>query len=262
MLESINKLDFSSIASSDNILAIIAFLIFMIVLFIIFLRVSVTLISYLFSLNGHVKLLNGTSSGQTSQEITQDPAMNNSKTVQRSFNKNGGIEFTWSVWLFVNSISTQEYQCVFVKGLKPTSGSISQVNCPGVYITNLGNVCIVVNTFSQQNVLINIPDIPLDNWFQLTITCEDKLINIYVNGLLIQSQQLISPVYQNYADVLICPNSGFDGFISNLWYWNRALSVIDIQRQFTNGPNTSTSSQINYKVRPGPNYLSLNYYIQ
>jgi hypothetical protein len=256
--------DFSTIASSDNILAIIVFLIFMIVLFIILLRVIVLLVSYIFSLNGHVKLLKGMQVGSTPVTITQDPSIKTSVTIQRSFNQKDGIEFTWSFWLFLTSIKSDQYQCIFTKGTQPQPMQIATVNCPGVYITNLGNLCVVVNTFAVPNVIIDIPDIPLENWFQIAITCQGRLINIYINGVIIQSKELVSPVYQNYGDVYIAPNDGFDGSVSNLWYWNKALTILEIQREYSRGPSTYTASMQleKYKVAPGPNYLSINYYVQ
>ena len=198
----------------------------MVVLFIVFLRISTAILSYLFSLNGHVKLLNGMVSSSSQLVIPQDPSVSNSILVNRSINKNGGIEFTWSLWCFIE-------------------------------------LYIVVNTFAEIMKTITVPNIPLSNWVQIVITCENNTINIYINGILIKSIILMSVINQNYGDVIIGSNGGYDGLISNLWYWNRTLSVLEIQNLFTMGPNTRTVDNMNdYKNKPGSNYLALSYYMQ
>jgi hypothetical protein len=54
-------------------------------------------------------------------------------------------------------------------------------------------------------------------------------------------------------------NGGFDGFISNLWYYNYSLGTAAIQNLVKGGPNTKMtgSSSMNMK---NPNYLSLRWY--
>lgn len=258
-------LDFSSLASSNNILSIIIFLIFMIVVFIVFLRIGSALLSYLFSLNGHAKLVNGMISANKQVVISQDPSIDGSILVERSSNQKGGIEFTWSVWCFFDVVrTTKMYNNIFVKGTNDFSDSgISKVNCPGVYISNIGELCIVVNTFTEINKIITIPNIPLSNWVQIVITCQDKTMNIYLNGILIKSVILLNVVNQNYGDVYVGSNNGFSGLISNLWYWNKSLSVLEVQKLYSVGPSTRSKDGINdYKNIPKSNYLSLSYYMQ
>jgi len=261
-------LDFSFLASSNNIISIIIFLIFMIVLFIVFLRISSVLLNYLFSLNGHVKLLNGLVSGNSLMSITQDPSLPGSKLVDRSVNKNGGIEFTWSVWCFFDNTTAGEnlFKNIFTKGTGKfdTSSGLTTVNCPGLYISQTGELTFVINTFTEVNKMITIPNIPLSNWIQIVITCENNVINIYMNGILIKNVILASVVNQNYGDVYIGSLDGFKGYISNLWYWNRTLSVLEIQNLFILGPSlkSADANMNDYKNIPKSNYLALSYYMQ
>jgi len=259
-------IDFSSLASSDNVISIIIFLIFMIVLFIVFLRVGTAFLSYLFSLNGHVKLINGLVTSNRQTVISQDPSMSGSVLVERSSNQKGGIEFTWSVWCFFDTVTTSQlYNNIFTKGTNDFDESgLARVNCPGLYITNRGEICVVINTFTEINKMITIPNIPLSNWVQIVITCQDKTFNIYLNGILIKSVLLLGVVNQNYGDVYIGSNNGFTGYISNLWYWNKTLSALEIQKLYSSGPITrSTDANMNdYKNIPKSNYLALSYYMQ
>ena len=63
---------------------------------------------------------------------------------------------------------------------------------------------------------------------------------------------------QNYGNVYVGMNGGFSGNISNLWYYDYALGIAEIQRIVQKGPNTKLlSSSFSSK---NPNYLSLRWY--
>ena len=51
-------------------------------------------------------------------------------------------------------------------------------------------------------------------------------LDVYINGSIIKSHHLHGVPKQNYGDVYIAPNGGFAGYISNLWYYNYALSIL------------------------------------
>lgn len=46
---------------------------------------------------------------------------------------------------------------------------------------------------------------------------------------------------QNYNDVNVCQNGGFDGQLSNLQYYTHALSSPEINAQVVSGPNLKSS---------------------
>ena len=57
---------------------------------------------YLNSKNTTVKVVDGlVSLRSTSYEILQDPNNKTARTIYRSEDDNEGIEFTWSVWVFI-----------------------------------------------------------------------------------------------------------------------------------------------------------------
>ena len=67
---------------------------------------------------------------------------------------------------------------------------------------------------------------------------------------------------KNYYDVNIAQNGGFNGKISNLRYYDRALSAFEINSIVSTGPNTSTSSLALSNVNTSANYLSSLWYTQ
>ena len=107
---------------SNSAIARFSFLMLAIFIFVIILKICIKLVSY-FILNksGNVTLINGMIDGNEPYTFPQDPNNNsNAKTLAKSNNAETGVEFTWSVWLYVDSITSSStntvYKHVFSKG--------------------------------------------------------------------------------------------------------------------------------------------------
>ena len=61
------------------------------------------------------------------------------------------------------------------------------------------------------------------------------------------------------GDVYVGMNGGFDGNVSNLWYYNYGLSVSEIQNLVVNGPNTTMIGNTGMNLR-NPDYLSMRWF--
>ena len=96
----------------------------------------------------------------------------------------------------------------------------------------------MMNTFNVINEEILIPDIPLNKWVNVIIRCQNTTLDVYINGTIARSINLIGVPKQNYGDVYVAMNGGFNGNISNLWYYNYALGTSKIQDIASDGPNT------------------------
>jgi hypothetical protein len=201
-------------------------------------------------------LLSGTASGSSEVTIPQDPKNKSSVQVLRSSNGDTGIEFTWSVWLFLTNIdmnNNSNYRHIFNKGNKPTrldpSGIASVNNGPGLYAiidtsSNEATLRVVMNTVDFTNVHqhIDVKEVPLLKWFNCVIRLENKILDVYINGTISQRLILDDVPRQNYYDVNICSNGGFSGNIADLHYFNRALSVFEINNIVVWGRNTNASN--------------------
>jgi hypothetical protein len=194
----------------------------------------------------------------------QDPSNNGAVTIYRSVNANDGIEFTWSVWIFIDNLQNNSgiYKHIFSKGnsnLKE-NGLIYPNNAPGLYIAPHTNTLVVMmNTYHVINEEIIIPDIPLNKWVNVIIRCQNTTFDVYINGTISRSINLIGVPKQNYGDVYVAMNGGFDGYISNLWYYNYALGTSAIQRIVNNGPNTKMIGS-NGMSDKNYDYLSLRWF--
>ena len=120
------------------------------------------------------------------------------------------------------------------------NGLINPNNAPGLYIApNSNTLVVMMNTFNVINEEILIPDIPLNKWVNVIIRCENTTLDVYINGTITRSINLIGVPKQNYGDVYVAMNGGFSGNISNLWYYNYALGTSKIQDIASDGPNTT-----------------------
>jgi len=258
------KNGFAEFLESNSLVAKISFLLFVIFIFVIVLQFSISIMGWLFNTTDSPKLINGMVDASQMLVIPQDPSQTGAKTISRSVNATDGIEFTWSVWIFINDLGNPDnkYQHIFHKG----NDTIDNVglnypnNAPGLYISpNTNELTIIMNTFDVINEEITIPDIPLNKWVNVIIRCENTAINVYINGMVVKSINLLGVPKQNYGDVYVAMNGGFDGYISNLWYYNYSLGTSAIQKLVKSGPNTNMvgSSAMDMK---NPNYLSLRWY--
>jgi hypothetical protein len=249
---------------SNSLVAKLAFLLLVIFVFVLLLRVGISILSYFLKPDPSPHLIDGMVDATQMIIFHQDPSFNDSKTIYRSVNANEGIEFTWSTWIFINNLQTNAgiYKHVFSKGNSTLTenGMIQPNNAPGVYIApNTNSLVIMMNTFNVINEEIIIPDIPINKWVNLIIRCENSTVDIYVNGTIARSLNLVGVPKQNYGDVYVAMNGGFDGYISNLWYYNYALGTAAIQNIVNKGPNTKMigSNGINDTLY---NYLSLRWF--
>ena len=254
---------------SNSLVAQVAFLLLVLIVFIILLRLGISLIGYFLAPTGTPKLIYGMVDAKQLIVIPQDPSSEGSVTIFRSDNATEGIEFTWSVWVFIDDLTynSGRYRCIFYKGndFAKNSKADSQGlnfpnNAPGLYIApNTNDLVIMMNTFNVINEEITVSDIPLNKWVNVIVRCQSNILDVYVNGTIIKSHHLHGVPKQNYGDVYVAPNGGFSGYISNLWYYNYALGTSEIARLTANGPNTNMRGS-NALAMKNPNYLSLRWF--
>ena len=110
---------------------------------------------------------------------------------------------------------------------------------PGVWIyPNTNKLGINFNTYNNIVETCDIGNIPLNMWVNVIIILIGNSVDVYINGTITRSINLIGVPKQNYGDVYVAMNGGFNGNISNLWYYNYALGTSKIQDIASDGPNT------------------------
>lgn len=251
---------------SNSLIAKFAFLLLVLFGFVVLLRVGISILGYLMKPNESPHLIDGMVDATQQIIFLQDPSDNGAVTIYRSSNENDGLEFSWSTWIMINSLQTNQgiYKHIFSKGNSDINpkGMIEPNNAPGLYIApNTNTLVVVMNTYNVINEEILIPDIPLNKWVNVVIRCQNTTLDVYINGTIARSINLIGVPKQNYGDVYVAMNGGFDGYISNLWYYNYALGTTEIQRILYKGPNTTLiGSSTSTTYGESYDYLSLRWF--
>lgn len=266
--------DVKNFFESNSLVSKFVFLLLVIFIFILLLRLGIILISKIFiTTSGSPHLINGMiDAKQQTLAISQNPNESGSNTIYRSINATDGIEFTWSVWIFINELqyNAGQFKHIFHKGNFPNgspgsgqsvpNGLVYPNNAPGLYIApNTNELLLIMNTFNDIIEEITIPDIPLNKWLSIIIRCQNTTLDVYINGTISRSLELSGVPKQNYGDVYVALHGGFDGYISNLWYYDHALGTAAIQRLVRSGASTSMTSNDTVTVTR-PDYLSLKWY--
>jgi len=252
--------------NSSSLIARVSFLLLVVLLFVIVLQLSIGILSWVFSTSKSTYIINGMIDATQQQQFPQDPSKIVSTPINRSDNGPSGIEFTWSIWLFINDIKLNNgnmYQHIFHKGnaeQDSTTGLNFPNNAPGLYISPKTNeLTVIMNTYDNISEEVTIPNVPLHKWVNIIIRCRNTNLDIYVNGMITKSMQLLSVPKQNYGDIYVAMNGGFSGYISNLWYFDYALGTTEINNLIKSGPNIKMVAN-NALGLKNPNYLSLRWF--
>lgn len=256
---------------SNTFIAKTAFLLLVIILFFILLRICIALLSWLLAPSQNMTLLNGMADATLPIVISQDPTSTNSMPIIRSTNQIFGMEFTWSIWMFIKPVqpNTSAMQHVFSKGAGAmgTCGSSKNQfsnNAPGLYLMDTNTLYILMDTVKQPACFpgmgddIVITNMPINKWFNVVIRLTNDTLDVYINGRLTKRLVMTSVPNQNYDDVYICSGGGFNGYVSDLKYFNSSIGTTQINALVSNGPNTSiNSSNLKNNIPP---YLSIDWY--
>ena len=234
-----------SFLDSNSYVAKAAFLILVVIVFVYVLRACITVIAYLFSPNSSPYLVDGVIDGNVGNLIIpQDPSETTAVPIIRSVNDDVGIGFTWSAWVFIKQKEPDTgsmMRHVFNKGsatVDQSTGLMSPNNGPGLYLKpDYTGLKVVMSTFADKNMSIDVDNIPVNKWFNVIIRIENTVMDVFINGDLAQRLPLNSVPFQNYGDVNVAINGGFNGNLSSLRYYNIALGTRAIQNIVSSGPN-------------------------
>jgi hypothetical protein len=261
---------------SNTLAAKIAFTILVLIIFAFLVALGVNLIAYFTQTASNPYIVQGLMDGTNSVMIP-------GSAVNRSNNQTRGIEFTWSIWIQVNDLgnASRAYQHVFNKGngnydISPNtvngttyamgSGLATVNNAPGLYLANKDSqvgLHVVMDTVDSDmgSVTIDVTGIPLNKkWIHVAIRLENTMLDVYVNGTISGRQVTTSVPKQNYGDVYACQNGGFSGKLSDMRYFQYALSAFEINQIVTKGPSTTASKLASASSSGSPYYLSNNWY--
>lgn len=263
---------------SNSLIAKFGFIILVLFGFLFLFRIGMMIISNILAPSDSPYLVKGLISGTESVRIQQD-SRTSSAIVNYSENQTTGLEFTYSVWILLNSSNTNgKYAHIFNKGIVDgsnitVSGVNNMSNAPGLYVKGnadgTSTMRVYMDTFSQtgpiqeiddQRMTMDISGIPYNKWVNVIIRVQNRILDVYINGVLTQHKDLGYVPRQNFGDVYVCQNGGFSGKLSDLRYYAKSLNVFEINGIVGWGPNLSTSPSASGQSNTDASYLSYLWY--
>jgi hypothetical protein len=111
---------------------------------------------------------------------------------------------------------------------------------------------------SSDDVFIcEVPNIPLQTWFSVSVTVFGRNVDIYLDGKLVKSCFLSGVPKPAVGDISLTPDGGFSGRICNFYHYPRMLTPSDALSFWSAGTScknqttTGTSSATGYSVKFG-----------
>jgi hypothetical protein len=93
---------------------------------------------------------------------------------------------------------------------------------------------------STDDVFIcEVPNIPLQTWFSVSVTVFGKNADIYIDGKLVKSCMLPGVPKPAVGDIQLSPNGGFSGYICNVYHYPRMLTPSDAMTFYSAGSSCS-----------------------
>lgn len=269
--------------TSNSLLAKFSFILLVVIIFMIVLKIMISILGYFLTPSSNPYIIKGALNGNDKVIVPQDPSNLESAPVLKSNDRHRGVEFTWSVWLFLNTASTASTpQNIFVKGnenFDATTG-LNLMNGPGLYVEKIDTADSADNT--QYNLVlmmdhnggqetsgnnngrdkITVESIPIRKWVHVAVRLQNTLLDVYVNGTIAKRHNMLNAPKQNFNDVTVCGNTGFPGKLADLRYYSYAMNVFEINNVVMFGPNTRPSDlSIDSRAKTGTySYLSNMWY--
>jgi len=286
---------------SNSLVAKFAFILMVFIVFSVAVKLAIIGLSYLMLPTMSPYVLDGTANTEDmAMNVSQDPAQKDSVFIARSMNEDGGLEYTWSAWFFVNQVPLErdKWSRIFSKGGEGTKSTADGIyypnNAPGMYIrfsndinatnpdrtdkgTNVSLMALVDvtgKTDSSSDTKKNLheqlitTDIPMKNWVNAVIRVTNNVIDLYINGRLAQRRKTPGIPLQNYGKVNIGEDKAkdrFSGYISTIQYFNYSIGANKIKSIVDEGPImkmiTSAGGDTSATKNVG-SYLSNHWYMR
>ncbi len=248
---------------SNNLVAKFAFIIFVLIVFVLIFRLCLMLMVYLTTPTKTPILIDGMIDARKRYIVETDPNMRDAIPIYKSVNEEGGGEFSWSTWIYVDDTknTSGKYRHIFHKGSENFNeeGINEPLNSPGFYLKpDTNTLVLIMNSYDQIKEQIEVDEIPLHKWINIILTCENKKLDLYVNGTLVRRHYLESIPKQNYEKVYVALNGGFNGYVSSLRYFDSVLTTYKIDEIISKGPNLRMVDDSLTKTNPP--YISTRWF--
>lgn len=156
--------------------------------------------------------------------------------------KNGGLTYSISFWSYIKNWKNIGYKKKVI---------INWVdNLQMFYESKINNLKLRIKLINGQYEEYYLKNLTLQKWNNIIIIVNNRYVDIFINGNLEKSIHL--KTLPNYSrNILnICPNSGYNGYLSNLRFFNYPLTLFDISYIKFIGPKLPSLFNFLLKAKP------------
>ena len=168
---------------------------------------------------------------------------------------NEGVKYTFSIWIRPNNLSLNT---IWENGTNNAKTIINNNGSPNIlYLVQDNIVRIQIGYYGKNNYMeyynFDLEQFELQLWTHLAINVDNKLVNIYKNGILYSSKELENPNLKNYKLMNIGEKyNNFNGYIGRIDYYNYVLTPSNINKlyetYFKKHPNSLMSYEYNKQI--------------
>jgi hypothetical protein len=147
-------------------------------------------------------------------------------------------------------VSTMKNNVQYDPTLYPEYDAVQSPNGNGVYTVvnpyyyNQSNTQTTASTSTHLDTTIvcDVANIPLQRWVMVTVILWNRTLDVYINGMLVRSAILPGvPLFNanDLSQIFVGSNSSqntFNGYISRLKYYQRAITAKDVMGLYKTGP--------------------------
>jgi len=195
---------------------------------------------------------------------TLEGNLRNGQAVTKIDGKNlpgGGLStnYAFSTWFYVNDW-TYKYgnpKIIFARSNlnnnEPMAASIKTSGpSPCVALGDTENsIHVYVSCFSPNttpdDIIVN--NIPIQKWVNLSISINEKTLDVYLDGKLVKTQILSGTAKVSQNDLYLTPDGGFDGWTSKFLYFEKPMNPQQAQNIYADGPTGWLSNLSTYQIQ-------------
>ena len=152
-------------------------------------------------------------------------------------------DYTYSFWVY---ISNWNYR-VGEKKVILARGKDAKVASPEISLgAMLNNIEVTLGTYAQGhsgdavNHTCTLENVPLQAWANVIVTLNNRSLDIYLDGKLVRTCVLPGvPKMTSGIPLVVSPNGGFEGYVSNVSYFSRAVNPREAYAIYREGPGGS-----------------------
>lgn len=165
--------------------------------------------------------------------------------------------YTYSIWFYINDWNYRfgEPKVIF--------GRLDNNDDPSPSVTlaaSTNNINVTLATYKTSGTdtsptlhTCSIHDVPLQKWTNLIVTVNNRALDLYLDGKLVKTCVLPGvPKINPTSNVMITPDGGFSGHISNVIYLARAVNpsqAYDIYKKGFGGGSMLSGLLNKYRVK-------------